>query len=258
MPLFRVWAKGGVKRLYVTGDDGSGLGYVDLETQAAVPDDAASPEDLRIALASLAAKVPGADSTPLPGITRTIEPFTDLADNLPGSSIAALDGPGFAAGVAAEHRTAAIMERLAQRYGWKVLHSIPLSDTKDLDHLLITHRRVWAINTKTTSYRVEAIGESVRVDGHAKEWVPSIERDASVTSEVLSKALRFECRVWPLVVVWSSQPSKIDTRFVLPGSEVARSFSDHAALDTLHGAAWIDVVHAAARRSDVWETFTPR
>lgn len=27
MPLFRVWAKGGVKRLYVTGDDGSGLGY---------------------------------------------------------------------------------------------------------------------------------------------------------------------------------------------------------------------------------------
>lgn len=258
MPLFRAWAKGGVKRLYVTADDGGALGFVDLETHTAVPDDAATPEDLRIALATLASKVPGADSTPLPGLSRTVEPFRDLADNLPGTSIASLDGPGFAAGVAAEHRTAAILERLARRYGWRVLHSIPLSDTKDIDHLLVTHRRVWAINTKSTSYRVEAVDDTVRVDGHPKDWVASIERDSSVAEDVLTKALRFECRVWPLIVVWSTQPSKLDSRHLLAGADVATSFADHAALDTLHSRGWIDVVHSAARRSDVWDTFAPR
>nr|WP_246295988.1 nuclease-related domain-containing protein [Arthrobacter wenxiniae] len=47
-----------------------------------------------------------------------------------------------------------------ERSGFRVLHSVPLSPRKDIDHLVIGPTGVWAVNTKATTYEVTA-----KVDG---------------------------------------------------------------------------------------------
>ncbi|WHM30790.1 nuclease-related domain-containing protein [Streptomyces sp. BPPL-273] len=70
-------------------------------------------------------------------------------------------------GLAGEKRVGAELDRL-RRHGWQVLHSIPLANDVDLDHLLIGPGGVFSINTKYHQGRVVWVGDdSVKVD-HGK------------------------------------------------------------------------------------------
>jgi hypothetical protein len=101
----------------------------------------------------------------------TLPPLTsadDLAVNPPGASLRYLlgeSGPGLMErvisrvlrrpsewdswwkGLAGERRVGAELNRLG-RHGWRVLHSIPLANKADIDHLLIGPGGVFSINTK--------------------------------------------------------------------------------------------------------------
>ncbi|NVM96075.1 NERD domain-containing protein [Arthrobacter wenxiniae] len=91
--------------------------------------------------------------------TPTVLPWTDLTANRPGQLIENQDDASYRAGVAGEQRTAGVVAGL-ERSGFRVLHSVPLSPRKDIDHLVIGPTGVWAVNTKATTYEVTA-----KVDG---------------------------------------------------------------------------------------------
>lgn len=108
---------------------------------------------------------PEAETRPmLPPLT----PTDDLSANRPGESLRDLldksgvgliervvsqllrcptDWDSWRKGLAGEKRVGAELNRLA-RHGWRVLHSIPLADKVDVDHLLIGPGGVFSINTK--------------------------------------------------------------------------------------------------------------
>jgi hypothetical protein len=102
-----------------------------------------------------------------------------------------LDDASYRAGVAGEQRTAGVLAGL-ERDGYRVLHSIPLSPRKDIDHLVIGPTSVHAINTKTSTYAVTAKDGTAYADGYRQTWIESLSRDAGLAAEYLSRAARRE------------------------------------------------------------------
>jgi nuclease-like protein len=111
------WPRFGHDRLYVTADDGTSLGYLDLKTGEVhdVPDERA--EDFRAAVEVWRAEHPGARSPKNSGAkpkdapsarrAPSTAPYVDLAENRPGQS---------AAEVADAHRQAQPVRSLADRW----------------------------------------------------------------------------------------------------------------------------------------------
>lgn len=59
------------------------------------------------------------------------------------------------------------LDRLARR-GWRVLHSIPLANNVDVDHLLIGPGGVFSINTKYHHNKVVWVGDDAVKVNHGK------------------------------------------------------------------------------------------
>jgi len=102
---------------------------------------------------------------------------------------------------AGEQRTAGVLAGLG-REGYLVLHAVPLSPRKDIDHPVIGPTGIHAINTKASSYEVTAKADAVYADGYRQKWVESLIRDAGPAGEYLARAARMELAVRPLVAVW--------------------------------------------------------
>ncbi|HEX9226814.1 MAG TPA: nuclease-related domain-containing protein, partial [Arthrobacter sp.] len=171
-----------------------------------------------------------------------------LAGNRPGQRIEALDDASYRAGVAGEQRTAGVLAGL-ERQGYRVLHSLPLSARKDLDHLVIGPSGIFAINTKATTYEVTVKAGGVYADGYRQNWQDSIERDASVVAELLSVAARMELVCEPLVSVWSAVGVRSPGGAVAAGESLQDTILGRPAL---YPPEWVDVVFNVARRSDTW------
>ncbi|ACL42080.1 NERD domain protein (plasmid) [Pseudarthrobacter chlorophenolicus A6] len=176
-------------------------------------------------------------------------PWKDLAANRPGQRIEHMDDDTYRAGVAGEQRTAGVLAILERR-GYQVLHSLPLSPRKDLDHLVIGPTGLWVLNTKSTSYAVTAKPDgSVHSDGYRQNWLESLERDAGLVGQYLSTAARMELICQPLVSVWSTQSVNSTNGRLAAGGEVPDVIEGSA---TAFPSEWVDVVYNVARRSDTW------
>lgn len=255
--VYSPWKMKDVRRLYVNLQDGAKIGYLDLATMEAFPESAGTGELLQRALAGLstlsAARRLNAveqmgevrELPPKPSVL----PWDDLAASRPGQRIENRDDASYRAGVAGEQRTAGVLASL-EREGYRVLHSVPLSSRKDIDHLVIGPNGIWAINTKTSSYEVVAKANgAVYSDGYRQKWIESLARDAGLAGEYLARAARMDLAVQPLVAVWSTIGVSSSSPHVVAGDDLCTAITEGApALP----AAWVEVVYNVARRSDTW------
>jgi hypothetical protein len=176
-------------------------------------------------------------------------PWTDLAANRPGQLIEDQVDASYRAGVAGEQRTAGVLAGL-ERIGYRVLHSVPLSPRKDIDHLVIGPTGIWAINTKANTYDVTARADgAVYSDGYRQKWVESILRDAAVAGEHLSAAARMDLQCRPLVAVWTTMNVSSDYVGLVAGEALVAALTTPA---DRFPAEWVDVVYNVARRSVTW------
>lgn len=167
----------------------------------------------------------------------------------PRASIETRENASYRAGVAGEQRTAGVLAVL-ERAGYRVLHSVPLSPRKDIDHLVIGPAGMHVLNTKTTSYEVAAKADgAVYADGYRQTWLESLERDAAIAAETLSAAARMDLECVPLVAVWSTVGIKTASRHLIAGERVAERIESAG---SSYPPEWVDVVYSTARRSDTW------
>lgn len=253
-PVYSPWKMKDLRRLYVNTAEGDKLGYIDLASLDIVPDSAATELELRAALSALGSAPEVLPAThaaaPLPvNPPHGIVPWEDLAEVAPAARLAGLEDASYKAGAAAEQRTAGLLAPL-ERAGYRVLHSLPLSPRKDIDHLVIGPSGVFCINTKSSTYGVAAkVDGTVLADGYKHTWLESITRDADLASSYLSTAARMEITCTPVVAVWSTVGLDTQHRRVVDGAQIADRIRARPAR---FPDAWVDVVYATARRSDTW------
>jgi len=176
-------------------------------------------------------------------------PWLDLAAHRPGQLIEDQEDASYRAGVAGEQRTAGVLAGL-ERNGYRMLHSVPLSPRKDIDHLVIGPTGIWAINTKSSTYDVTAKADgAVYSDGYLQKWIDSILRDAVVAGEHLSAAARMDLQCRPLVAVWTTMSVASSYEALVQGESLVGSITGASGR---FPAEWVDVVYNVARRSDTW------
>lgn len=259
--VYNPWKLKELRRLYINLADGTKVGYLDLATMDAVPEPGESGDLLQRALAGLSPRgaarrlIQAAQTgetvprpAPAPPAVNAL-PWTDLAAHRPGQLIETQEDASYRAGVAGEQRTAGVLAGL-ERSGYRVLHSVPLSPRKDIDHLVVGPTGIWAINTKATTYDVTAKADgAVYSDGYRQKWVESIVRDAAVAGEHLAVAARMDLRCRPLVAVWSTMNVTSHCDGLAAGEAITGAI-------TAPGAGfppeWVEVVYNVARRSDTW------
>lgn len=251
--VYSPWKMKDVRRLYVNTEDGGKLGYLDLATLDVVPDTPENESQLRTALQALGSSAGTAPqrlrADPVPAAPGMSHGWEDLADTPPAHRLAGLEEPSYKAGAAAEQRTAGLLAQL-ERSGYRVLHSLPLSPRKDIDHLVIGPSGIVCVNTKSSSYGVVAKADgTVLADGYKHLWLDSISRDAEVAAGYLSTAARMDITCTPVVAVWSSTGLISEHRRVIDAAEIAERIKSRPAR---YPQAWVDVVYSTARRSDTW------
>lgn len=246
---FAPWSRNDKKRLYVKRDD-TQLGYLDTTSLQQFPENPSYAAELAHALAALGGGAPadGGDVDMAATAQEVTVPWTDLAANPPGHTLSGTANANYESGVIGEQRTAATLHPLLSA-GWKVAHAVPLSPTKDIDHLLVGPAGVIAVNSKHTTYQVTVDTSSIHVDGHRKPWAESIERDAHLTGRYLSDALRMPVTVRPLLAIWALMGLTGTHPYAVAGDRLVEYL---AALPAVYPPAWVEVVFATARRSDTW------
>ncbi|WP_323445976.1 nuclease-related domain-containing protein [Streptomyces yaizuensis] len=155
------WQRSGHDRLYVNLPDGTSVGWADRRSGQVV---CLRPSYRDAVLDALARHTPTAAHSPeappppprsaLPPLT----PENDLARRGPSGLVErALRRDPLRTRPPGERRVAAELGRLT-RYGWHVLHGIPLPRASDLGHLLIGPGGVFTVDT------LHCPGAAVRVD----------------------------------------------------------------------------------------------
>lgn len=257
--IFSPWKMKEIRRLYVNLADGEKLGYLDLADLKLYPETPKQADRLRHAITMLGSEASTTATGPAAAVGTVVDvlskvsasqsvPWQDLSANRPGMLIENLDDVSYRAGVAGEQRTAGVLAGL-EREGYKVLHSVPLSPRKDVDHLIIGPTGIHAVNTKSSSYEVTAKDDAVYADGYRQKWIDSITRDAGLAGEYLARAARMELEVQPLVTVWSSIGVTSSSPHLVAGGELCAVITGS---EPVFPAAWAEVVYNVARRSDTW------
>jgi hypothetical protein len=205
-------------------------------------------------------------------------PTDDLAANLPGAAIRAkieeltpgfwrllfnrllrrpLETDGWRKGLVGEETVGAELERLTRR-GWRVLHSIPLARSVDIDHLLIGPGGVFSFNTKYhVGARIWVGDQAVKLGGRPYPYVRKARAEASRASAVLSRACGFAVRVEAVLAFVA--PAKLT---VAPSHDDVHSVRVHVIRDDQIAAfgdlsaAWqpahVERIYTAARDRRNW------
>ncbi|MEU5144373.1 nuclease-related domain-containing protein [Streptomyces sp. NPDC021139] len=198
----------------------------------------------------------------------------DLSTNRPGQSLRALldkSGPGliervvsrllrrptdwdsWRKGLAGERRVGAELNRLASR-GWRVLHSIPLANNVDVDHLLIGPGGVFSINTKHHRNRAVWVGDdAVKVDhGRPAPYARKSRAEARRVVRVLEHYCGFPVPVEPvLVFVGVTDLKVVATQLNLRVCQ-ERQVPALAPLSGVLTAEQVEQVYSIARHRQAW------
>ncbi|MFF2652874.1 nuclease-related domain-containing protein [Streptomyces sp. NPDC058045] len=152
-----------------------------------------------------------------------------------------------------ERRAGAELNRLT-RHGWRVLHSVPLPDGADLDHLLLGPGGVFTVRTvhhPQQPVRVEE--DAVRIgDGEPLPYLAECRAEAAFVQKTLERHCDFPLRVEPVLVFVAA--AGLDVAATLSDVRVYRE-RQVSALAPLTGqltARQLDHLHELARHAELW------
>ncbi|MGN9760610.1 nuclease-related domain-containing protein [Streptomyces sp. SD31] len=274
------WKRYGHDRLYANLPDGTAVGWADLSTGDITVLRAEHRDDVIAVLTHhlqnnpdlvVPEKAPEADARPmLPPLT----PDDDLAVNSPGASLRQLlkeSGPGlmervvsrllrrptewdsWRKGLAGERRVGAELNRLA-RHGWRVLHSIPLANNVDVDHLLIGPGGVFSINTKHHHKKAVWVGDdAVKVDhGKPAPYARKSRAEAKRVVRVLEHYCGFPVPVEPVLVFVGVTDLKVVATQLSVRVYQERQVAALAPLSGMLTTDQVEQVYRVARHRQAW------
>ncbi|MFI9807474.1 nuclease-related domain-containing protein [Streptomyces sp. NPDC052301] len=274
------WKRYGHDRLYANLTDGTAVGWADVRTgditvlRAEYRDDVIA--QLTQHLQNLSETVPP-DRTPDTEARPVLPPLTpgdDLASNSPGAALhKKLDESGMGLmervvsrllrrptewdswrlGLAGERRVGAELNRLG-RHGWRVLHSIPLTNNVDIDHLLIGPGGVFSINTKHHHKRAVWVGDdSVKVDhGKPAPYARKSRAEAKRVVRVLEHYCDFPVPVEPVLVFVGVTELKVAATQLSVRVYQERQVAALAPLSGVLTAEQVEQVYSVARHRQAW------
>jgi hypothetical protein len=200
--------------------------------------------------------------------------WIDLANNRPGASVRSkalearrsepvwtllsrvasvhTDERAWRTGVKGEELVARELARLDSR--WHVLHSIPIGDCADIDHLVIGPAGVFSLNAKHHKYAAVFVdGDLVTVNGHQQPYVEKSRHEARRVSRVLSEAVGVEVATRGVVVVVNVGQFTISRQskdvLVVDRRRIRRRLLSLPAVDD---SAYRERLFQVARRSSTW------
>ncbi len=107
----------------------------------------------------------------------------------------------FAAGARGERIVGRQLNRWAARYGWHVLHAVPVGQRgADIDHVVIGPFGVVTVNTKTSGTTVWVGEHGMTVGGKAVDYLRKSRLEATRASRLLSQATGLDVPVQPAIV----------------------------------------------------------
>ncbi|MFD4646009.1 nuclease-related domain-containing protein [Streptomyces sp. NPDC058441] len=274
------WKRYGHDRLYANLPDGTAVGWADVETGEITVLVTDYRADVVAVLThhlrnkpepDLSERMPEAEAPPvLPPLTAT----DDLSTNRPGESLRDLldnSGPGlikrvvsqflrrptewdsWRKGLAGEKRVGAELNRLA-RHGWRVLHSIPLADKVDVDHLLIGPGGVFSINTKHHHKKAVWVGDdAVKVDhGRPAPYTRKSRAEAKRVARVLERFCGFPVPVEPVLVFVGVTGLQVVATQLSVRVYRERQVAALAPLSGVLTAEQVEQVYGVARHRQAW------
>ncbi|MFD8202154.1 nuclease-related domain-containing protein [Streptomyces sp. NPDC059701] len=274
------WKRYGHDRLYANLPDGTAVGWADVATGDITVLRAEHRDDVVAVLTKhlqnltepvSSGRAPESQTRPvLPPLT----PADDLAVNPPGRSLRDLldeSGPGlmervvsrllrrpsewdrWRKGLAGERRVGAELNRLG-RHGWRALHSIPLANKVDIDHLLIGPGGVFSINTKHHHKRAVWVGDdSVKVDhGKPAPYARKSRAEAKRVARVLERYCDFPVPVKPVLVFVGVTELKVVATQLDVQVYQERQVSALAPLSGVLTADQVEQVYSVARHRQAW------
>jgi hypothetical protein len=279
------WKRYGLDRLYANLPDGTPVGWADVETGDITVLVAEYREDVIAALTDHLRNKPEpvprkqTPRTPVAEAPPLLPPLTaadDLSANRPGESLLDKSGPGlikrvvlqllrrpaewdsWRKGLAGEQRVGAELRRL-ERHGWRVLHSIPLADKVDVDHLLIGPGGVFSINTKHHYKRAVWVGDdSVKVDhGKPAPYARRSRAEAKRVARVLERFCGFSVPVEPVLVFVGVTDLKVAATQLSVRVYREREVAALAPLSGVLTAERVEQVYSVARHRQAWSYVRP-
>lgn len=274
------WKRYGHDRWYANLPDGTAVGWADVRTGDITVLVAEYRDDVIAALTRhlrdhpepvMPQRAPEAEARPmLPPLT----PADDLSTRRPGESLRDLldkSGPGliervvsrllrrptewdgWRKGLEGEKRVGAELDRLARR-GWRVLHSIPLANNVDVDHLLIGPGGVFSINTKYHHNKVVWVGnDAVKVNhGKPAPYARKSRAEAKRVVRVLEHYCGFPVPVDPVLVFVGVADLKVVATQLSVRVYQERQVAALAPLSGVLTAGQVEQVYSVARHRQAW------
>ena len=146
----------------------------------------------------LARNAPGASASARARELRREHPLLTSAAAMLGVRTSAEQ---FAAGARGERTVGRQLNRWATRYGWHVLHAVPVGQRgADIDHVVIGPFGVVTVNTKTTGTAVWVGEYGLTIGGKPVDYLRKSRREASRASRLLHRATGLEVPVQSAIV----------------------------------------------------------
>ena len=276
----RVWRRYGQLRIYVSaGHDPVGwfdprtgrsqLSRPDLhdgfwaavraECQQLVADghmsESALPAEASPAGDDLARNAPGASARAQARALRRERPLLTGAAAVLGVRTSARQ---FAAGARGERTVGRLLNRWATRYGWHVLHAVPVGQRgADIDHVVIGPFGVVTVNTKTTGTAVWVGEYGLAVGGKPVDYLRKSRHEADRAGRLLRRVTGLEVPVQAVIVFVGAR--KVTVRGGGP-ADVAVLPTPRALRHWLHRQppvlppGQVEAVYEAARRPASWQS----
>ncbi|MEU2075041.1 nuclease-related domain-containing protein [Streptomyces sp. NPDC013489] len=275
------WKRYGHDRLYANLPDGTAVGWADVTTGditvlvAEYRDDviAVLTDHLREISAPISPQEPASRAEACP-VLPPLLPADDLSANRPGEALRHLldkSGPGlmervvsrllrrpskwdsWRKGLAGEKRVGGELNRL-ERHGWRVLHSIPLGERVDVDHLLIGPGGVFSINTKHHHDKAVWVGDDAVKVNHGKPapYVRKSLAEAKRVVRVLEQYCGFPVPVEPVLVFVGVTDLKVVATQLSVRVYQERQVAALAPLSGVLTAEQVEQVYSVARHRQAW------
>ncbi|MFG2459426.1 nuclease-related domain-containing protein [Streptomyces sp. NPDC048523] len=279
------WKRYGQDRLYANLPDGTAVGWADVRTGhitvlvAEYRDDVIAVLTRHLRNDAESVMPQGASEAEARPMLPPLTSADDLSTNRPGESLRDLldkSGVGlierlvsqllrrrtewdsWRKGLAGERRVGAELNRLAS-HGWRVLHSIPLADKVDVDHLLVGPGGVFSINTK--HHRKEAVwvgDDSVKVNhGKPAPYARKSRAEAKRVARVLEHYCGFPVPVEPVLVFVGVTDLKVVATQLSVRVYQERQVAALAPLSGVLTAEQVEQVYSVARHRQAWRQVPP-
>jgi Nuclease-related domain len=276
----QVWRRYGQLRIYVSADQ-EPVGWFDPRTgrsQLSRPDrhdefwavvraecqqllrdghisESALAAEVSLTGDDLARNAPGASASARARELRREHPLLTGAAAMLGVRTSAHQ---FAAGARGERTVGRQLSRWATRYGWHVLHAVPVGQRgADIDHVVIGPFGVVTVNTKTTGAAVWVGENGLTVGGKPVDYIRKSRHEADRAGRLLNHATGLVVPVQSVIVFVG--PRKVTVRGGGP-ADVAVLPNPRALRHWLHNQPpalqpdQVAAIYEAARRPASWQS----